>query len=74
MAPFEWKNEYSLGHTLIDQQHKQLFVLANSVYNISISDKNRNDLEKILHELKDYTIYHFQTEEDIYFEKIQIES
>ncbi len=72
MAIFEWKNEYSLGYDTIDQQHKQLFILANNVYEIAISDKNIKNLERILLDLKEYTVYHFKEEENIYLKKINI--
>lgn len=63
----QWKDEYSIGMESIDEQHKQLFEIANRAYallkNELITDKY-DAIVEIINELKDYTAYHFKTEED----------
>lgn len=62
----EWKEEYSIGVQLIDEQHKRLFEIGNRIYqlleNYILEDKY-DKIVVILEELKQYTKYHFQSEE-----------
>lgn len=62
----EWKEAYNLGIEEIDQQHKKLFEIMNRIFNALkedyAMDKKQQALE-ILHELIDYTHYHFTAEE-----------
>lgn len=62
----EWKEEYSIGVQLIDEQHKRLFEIGNRIYqlleNYLLEDKY-DKIVVILEELKQYTKYHFQSEE-----------
>lgn len=68
----EWKDEYALGIEEIDEQHKQLFEIADRIYaliqNNLVMDKYDGIVE-IINELKEYTIYHFAAEEK-YMESI----
>ena len=63
----KWEEGYSIGVESIDEQHKQLFEIANRIYvllkNELITDKYDKIIE-IIDELKSYTIYHFNSEED----------
>lgn len=69
---YQWKDEYALGIEEIDLQHRRLIEIANQVYEI-INDPWRTDkynqIVTVLGELKEYTIYHFKSEED-YMAKI----
>ena len=62
-----WKDEYSIGMPLIDEQHKRLFQIVNRIQ-VLLSDKFISDkydgIIEIIHELKAYTIYHFKAEEE----------
>ncbi len=70
---FEMKDEYLVGIEMIDEEHRKLFEIAEETYqllhNEYLADKYDN-ISDILQELKDYTIEHFQHEEE-YMEKIQ---
>ncbi|AGA67708.1 hemerythrin-like metal-binding domain-containing protein [Desulfitobacterium dichloroeliminans LMG P-21439] len=63
----KWKEEYSIGVAVIDEQHMRLFEIGNQIYdlleNYLLPDKY-DKIVTIILELKDYTIYHFKTEED----------
>jgi len=63
----KWKDEYSIGVECVDEQHKELFEIANRSYDLLrnqlITDKYGKIIE-IIDELKNYTIYHFKEEED----------
>ena len=64
---FLWKDAYSVNIAVIDEQHKRLFEIAGNLYDLM---KKKNDdiydeLNATLKELKDYTVYHFNFEEDL---------
>ncbi len=63
----KWEQDYNIGITTIDEQHKKLFEIANRIYDLLknqlITDKY-DQIVEIMAELKDYTIYHFKTEEE----------
>ncbi|NLY42610.1 MAG: hemerythrin family protein [Clostridiaceae bacterium] len=64
---FKWKSEYETGIKLIDEQHKKLFEIANRVYELLMNDLYVDKYDmiiEVINELKDYTVYHFQTEEE----------
>ena len=67
MAMYEMKQEYYTGIDFIDEEHKKLFEIANTVYelltNEFIPDKYDYIME-IVNELKDYAKYHFKHEEE----------
>lgn len=67
MAMATWKDDYSVGVTEIDVQHKELFAIVNRVQAL-LSDQFITDkydgIVAIINELKEYTIYHFKTEEE----------
>lgn len=62
----KWKDDYSIGVKLIDEQHRQLFAIAGRAYDL-LKDDFRTDkydqILSILEELKQYTKYHFESEE-----------
>ena len=66
MAMYEMKPEYYTGVNFIDEEHKKLFEIANTAYellmNEFIPDKYDYIME-VVNELKDYTKYHFDHEE-----------
>ena len=63
MTMFEWKPEYSVGYTQIDEQHKRLFEFANELHNAMANGKGKEILRKTLANLISYTKAHFATEE-----------
>lgn len=62
-----WKDDFLVGVDIIDEQHKKLFEIAWRSYKLLkdefITDKY-NKIVEILVELKDYTVFHFKTEEE----------
>ena len=67
---FIWKKEFELGIASIDNQHKKLFEIGNRINALlSMHVDGSDDYDEILElieELKDYTVYHFNTEEDLF--------
>lgn len=63
----KWKDEYSVGVEKIDEQHKHLFEIANKVHEVLNNDFYTDKYDKIveiLKELEDYTVFHFNDEEE----------
>lgn len=62
----KWKDEYRLEIEVIDEQHAKLFEIAGRAYDIM---KDHFSIDKydhviaIMEELKNYAVYHFETEE-----------
>lgn len=64
---YEMKEEYRIGIEQIDEQHKKLFELADKAYVLLKDDFTIDKYDKIielLNELKEYTIFHFKSEEE----------
>jgi len=63
----QWKDEFAVGIEFIDEQHRHLIDIANQASELMdndlITDKY-DHIVAIIAELKDYTIYHFKSEED----------
>ncbi|MDH5478847.1 MAG: bacteriohemerythrin [Nitrospinota bacterium] len=61
----EWNNSFSVGISIIDNQHKTLFGLINKLNDGIQEHKSREGLGEILKETIDYASEHFKTEEDL---------
>lgn len=64
---YEFKPEFLTGIEAIDNEHKRLFEIAEELYQLKndefIPDKYDN-IRQILSDLKDYTMIHFDHEEE----------
>ena len=62
----QWLEEYDMGVEEIDEQHKKLFEITDRIYDLLRNDlivDKYNKIIEIIDELKEYTVYHFETEE-----------
>ncbi len=55
-----WSDRYSVNNTILDEQHKRLFSIIDSLQSIQ-EDK----LPTIIQDLLDYSNYHFTSEEQL---------
>lgn len=62
---FTWDNKFNTGVAVVDEQHHHLVDLINRLGAISARQAGLEELGEILTELSDYTVYHFNTEEDM---------
>jgi len=69
MSVIEWKDEYSVNHEIIDEQHKKLIDMINELNRAMEMKSGGSVIDSIMKELSDYTFYHFSFEES-YMEKI----
>jgi len=62
-----WSDEISVGIQEIDDQHKQLILYINTLYDVMIHPKNKEHVVKeIMNNLTQYTIIHFAVEESLF--------
>jgi hemerythrin len=65
MDTFVWRDDYSVGYTLIDEQHRELFSRINAFGNALWEGQGKDLLAAHLRFLADYVVSHFQTEEGL---------
>lgn len=66
MTHFVWSDDYLIGDNGIDAQHKQLFVLANLLYESVANKKDNLVIEQAFKGLLLYVRKHFADEEEFY--------
>lgn len=65
---FRWRDSFSTGISEIDLQHRKLFELGSRIYELAgLNDgyDHYDEIMAIIGELKDYTVYHFNYEEEL---------
>ncbi len=67
MEIVKWTEEYSVGITEIDNQHKGLVILINELFTLMTEGKAKDNLNEIFEHLTDYTKKHFFSEETMLF-------
>ena len=63
---FTWTPDLALGIKSIDDQHKRLVHLINSLHKAMKERRSKDHLISIVDELKNYTVTHFKFEEDLF--------
>lgn len=61
----EWNDSLSVEIGTIDDQHKKLLEILNSLHGSSAAAKDNETVKKILNDLVEYTVYHFHHEEEL---------
>ncbi|MFC1568685.1 bacteriohemerythrin [bacterium] len=62
MAFINWSKTYSVGIKKIDNQHQKLFKMINN-FHVYVQKGDPQAPKKLLIQLMDYALVHFQTEE-----------
>ena len=62
---FEWSTDYAVGIRQVDEEHQQLFVLAERLHRAMLEGNGKAILVNFLARLVDYTCYHFAHEEQL---------
>lgn len=65
MAILNWNNQLVLGIDSVDEQHRHLIDLANQLDEAVALGTDRDTLIKIVNSLIEYTVHHFQDEEQL---------
>ena len=63
MSLFVWSSDYSVNHAHIDNQHKELFRLADDLHGAMMRGAAKTVINDTLRKLVDYTRSHFREEE-----------
>ena len=61
-----WSADLELGVKMFDDQHKELVKLINKLYDAMKDNRGEEVLLSILDKLVDYTVYHFDNEEEMF--------
>ncbi len=64
-----WSDNLVIDNSIIDEQHQIIINLINELYAEFLAGKANETLDKIIEELTEYTVIHFQTEET-FFERV----
>ena len=59
----EWRPTLEVGHDQIDREHRSLVEALNRLHAAMKMGKGKEEIEKVLVFLVDYTVSHFKTEE-----------
>jgi hemerythrin-like metal-binding protein len=60
-----WTPEMSIGHSAIDEQHRELFQKTNILIEIVMKGNRAAETEKAVSLLSECAVHHFRTEEDL---------
>ncbi len=60
-----WNDSFLIGISVVDKQHKRLIDLFDEIISVSNEDYDEDRILLLLNELQRYTIYHFNTEEEL---------
>ena len=63
MQIIEWDVSYEIGIEEVDQQHRQLVVIINQLFDAIVNSAPEEMLKSIFNQVLDYTGYHFVCEE-----------
>ena len=67
-----WSEKYNTGIKEIDDQHKKLVSILNSLYESFVDRTTNEKIKSVVKEMADYTEYHFGVEEK-YFKEFNYE-
>ncbi len=62
-AKIEWDEKYSVGISIIDDEHKKFFGIINKVVHAKEHKEDPNEINEILLAMNNYALMHFKTEE-----------
>jgi len=65
MPKIEWKDDYSVGHSEIDSQHKHWIAIYNELHDYMLSGNSSGKQLETLRKIIDYTDFHFKYEEQL---------
>jgi len=61
----KWTDRYSVKNAFIDNQHKGIFNLLNSLYDFLQNKESVLPITEIINQLDDYAVIHFRSEEQL---------
>ena len=70
MPIIEWNDQYSIGVEKIDNHHKHFFLLLNKIYDSFLKHVPNDELDSLLRQLIEYSMFHFSAEERLMQENL----
>jgi hemerythrin len=64
MEQVAWASDFEVGVKSIDEQHRRLVEMLNTLGQAIGEDHGKDAIMGIVEEMKHYAVYHFKTEED----------
>jgi hemerythrin len=64
MEAIAWVSDFEVGVQSIDEQHKRLVEMLNTLGQAIGTGQGKDVIMGIVEEMKHYAVYHFKTEED----------
>jgi hemerythrin len=61
----EWSDKYNIGVVKIDEQHRELFALVNSLSELDKESMDAEVMKQALDFLVKYAVQHFKDEEEV---------
>lgn len=71
---FPWNENFETGLPLVDEQHRQLVQLLNTLGRHLIYQSDQSTVDTIFNELVEYSVRHFKTEENIWHQFLPTDS
>lgn len=71
---FPWSDNFATGIPLIDEQHKELIKLLNKLVGHLAHQSDAPQVDQVFSQLKDYTAFHFVSEEKIWHDHFEGDS
>jgi hemerythrin-like metal-binding protein len=71
MPPFSWDTKFSVGHAMVDRQHKELLNIMNEMESLLVASPGNYDRIirlDIVTRLLDFTAKHFRLEQELMLE------
>jgi hemerythrin-like metal-binding protein len=59
----KWDDKYSVGISMIDEEHKKLIGILNKAIFAKKHNDNPEEIQEVLREMTNYVLTHFKTEE-----------
>jgi len=69
LSLIEWDPTFSVNVEIIDEQHKMLVKMINELYEAMLSQKEHEELSKLINQMSVYAAMHFAREEH-YFDTL----
>jgi hemerythrin len=62
---FEWENSYSVGHHVLDEEHRQMLDMCKRANACAKGRRADDDFHEVLNDLAEFARAHFEYEESI---------
>lgn len=65
MALIKWRDSYATGIKEMDDEHRELIAIINTLYEMIRDKENYDELKRVYERMYNYSLHHFSHEEQI---------